>query len=229
MSALLAELAAASVQEVEAGGLHWRLRRVASVDLLEAGGGYLLAARRTARLSAEAEVLATAAEAEAAEALRAAAEGPVETRAALQAAAAAAAQRAQAARGQASPADGQVAGGLRFLDAVCAAGVTHVSRDGKVWDALRFVTDRKAEDVATGRLHLSSAPPGVPGKLAMDILALSGAKEAGELLARFLRAATTAPGRARPPVRDRPADGGAVVPAPLGAGDGVHGGGAGYG
>ena len=157
MSALLAGLAAASVRRVGRVELHWRLRRVASVDLLEAGGGYLLAARRTARLSAEAESSRPPPR-PGCRGSRAAAEGR-RTRAAL--------RRLRLLRPNAGRPRTSVAGrrqggrGLRFLDAVCAAGVTHVSRDGKRCGTLRFVTDRKAEDVATGR-HVS-APQSVPG------------------------------------------------------------------
>lgn len=150
MSIALA-LAQSSTLDAEAGGLHWRVRRVASADLVEAGGSLILAARR--KVDGEAADAATPA---------------------------------------------QIRDGMRFFDAVLAAGLVGASTDGVAWEELRVVLDPKLENPSAGRVHVSSLPPGVGPTLAQTILDLSqDGGAAGARLAGFLGGKSDPPRRAR--------------------------------
>lgn len=43
---IAAAIAQSAQQDIEAGGLHWRVRRVTTADLIEAGGSFLLTAEK---------------------------------------------------------------------------------------------------------------------------------------------------------------------------------------
>lgn len=150
MTSIAQALAQASTLDVEAGGLHWRVRRLASADLVEAGSSVLLGARRGPGPRDEQAVAA-------AEALLA---DPTKVR-----------------------------DGLRFFDAVAAAGVVAASADGgTTWQDLRLVLDFRAHAPASNTVHVSSLLPGVAATLAQAILDLSrDGGAAGERLAGFLR------------------------------------------
>lgn len=140
MLSIVTALAQAALEDVQAGGLHWRIRRICTADLAEAGGTFLLALR-SRREAEDAK--------------------PPEAREAIQ--------------------------GLRFYDAVVAAGVVAVSKDGVAWEDARVVLPPHASSPAASRLAVGDLPPGVVNVLAPRIVSLSTDGEAGaERLRSFL-------------------------------------------
>lgn len=90
-----------------------------------------------------------------------------------------------------------------FKGSVVSAGVIACSTDeGKTWEAFTVTTDRREEDIAANRVHISSLLPGHENALVAAILDLSNGGRAAKALSSFLQ---PSPPRARPtgaPVRD---------------------------
>ena len=133
MSKILTALARAASEDVVAGGLHWRVRRITSADLMAAGHAVLFVVPLR---DASGEEVSSDPEAQ--------------------------------------------ARGLRFMDAVVAAGVQQVSSDGVSWERCSVVLDRKAEEPLAGRLFIGSLPPGAVAPIATAILSLSTDGEAAK-------------------------------------------------
>lgn len=155
---VLEALVQSATQDIQVGPCHWRIRRVTTAEIIQAGGAFLLAAQRLAPDAPDARQLQ--------EKLRK------------------------------EPA--QLASGARFQEALVAASVAAVSRDGTEWMECRIVLDAKQESASGGRIHVSSLPPGTMETLSAEILKLS--KDGGaadERLSSFLGATASPPRRAR--------------------------------
>ncbi len=147
----------ASIREVEVAGVHYRIRAISSTDILQVGGGFLLALHAQSAVStAVAGESSLTPEAERARRFDALRRDP-----------------------------GLLVSGHKFQEAVVCASVFEASLDGEAWQPHRFVLDPRQEHGPSGRAHVSVLRTHV-SVLAKAVMALTnGEGHGGEGQASF--------------------------------------------
>ena len=164
---------------VEAGGLWWRVRRISSLELLQAGLPALLIAPGGPTTETPAEP-------------------PPESEGAEQEGADEAAQlRAHIQRLRENP--GLMAQTEELAAHVVAAGVTAARADGQTWQPLKVVLDHAQQSARLNKVHISSLPVGTVKVLYKRIMALSKGGVDGTTLATFPGGAPPSGRPPRPP------------------------------
>src|SRR3990167_2739069 len=170
MGQIAKALVQAAHRDVVVEGIHYRLQKVSSADILEAGGAFLLA-------------LPTAAPGQK--------EGDADKK-----------KRGAAIARQIEADPKLKVKSARFKAAVVAAGVVAASEDGKSWEELRVVLDRRQQDPDQNRVFIRAYSTAAVMAFPPQLLARSGAGGgAAEWLAPFRGDAARAPARPRKAVR----------------------------